>query len=183
MTLPSQPVPQADSRYPVGRFQAPSETTRDALLHAIASIAELPTELRNVVEDLAPDQLDTPYREGGWTVRQVIHHVADSHLNAYARIRLALTEDWPRVKPYDEGAWAVLHDAVTAPIEWSLELIESLHARWVMLLQSLDGEGWQRGYDHPEEGRVTVERAVLKYAWHGRHHTAHIAHLRSRMDW
>ena len=127
-------------------------------LDAIATLAELPEMLRNAVDGLDAAQLSTPYREGGWTVRQVVHHVADSHMNAFIRLRLALTEDWPTIKPYDEKAWATLHDAA-APIEWSLELVESLHARWVMLLQSLDEEQWHRGFRHPENGPMTVEVA------------------------
>jgi uncharacterized damage-inducible protein DinB len=171
-----------DPRYPVGRFTAPANISPNDRSGAIATLAELPEELRNAVDGLSFAQLSTPYREGGWTVRQVVHHVADSHMNAFVRIRLALTEDWPTVKPYDEAAWAKLHDSA-APVEWSLELIESLHARWVMLLQSLTEEQWQRGFKHPEDGRVTVEHAALVYAWHSRHHVAHITHLRTREKW
>jgi hypothetical protein len=123
-----------DPRYPVGRFTAPSTISPDERTDAIATLAELPEQLRNAVDGLSFAQLSTPYREGGWTLRQVVHHVADSHMNALVRVKLALTEDWPTIKPYDEKAWAMLHD-VAAPVEWSLELIESLHARWVMLLQ------------------------------------------------
>ena len=171
-----------DPRYPIGRFQAPEAISSDDRLLAIATLAELPSELRNVLRGLDGGQVDTPYREGGWTVRQVVHHVADSHSNALIRVKLALTEDWPTIKPYDEAAWARLHDA-TGPIEWSLELIESLHARWVMLLQSLQAPQWKRGFIHPEYGRETIERATLQYAWHSRHHAAHIQHLRQREAW
>jgi len=171
-----------DPKYPVGRFVAPATITTDERVNAIASIAELPEQLRNAVDGLSSAQLGTPYREGGWTVRQVVHHVADSHMNAFVRIRLALTEDWPTIKPYDEAEWAKLHDSA-APVEWSLELIEALHARWVMLLQSLSQAQWQRGYNHPEDGRVTVEHAALVYAWHSRHHVAHITHLRAKENW
>jgi hypothetical protein len=115
-------------------------------------------------------------------VRQLAHHIADSHMNAFIRVRLALTEDWPTIKPYDEQAWATLHDSA-APVEWSLELVESLHARWVMLLQSLTDEQWQRGYRHPENGPMSVEVATLMYAWHSRHHVAHITHLRAAGGW
>ena len=171
-----------DPRYPIGEFEAPATITPDERTGAIATLAELPEQLRNAVDGLSFAQLSTPYRDGGWTLRQVVHHVADSHMNALVRIKLALTEDWPVVKPYDEAAWAKLHD-MTAPIEWSLELIEALHARWVMLLQSLSEAQWQRGYNHPEDGRVTVEHAALVYAWHSRHHVAHITHLRAKENW
>ncbi len=171
-----------DPRYPVGRFTAPSTISPDERIDAIATLAELPEQLRNAVDGLSFAQLSTPYREGGWTLRQVVHHVADSHMNALIRVKLALTEDWPTIKPYDEKAWASLHD-VAAPVEWSLELIESLHARWVMLLQSLTEEQWHRGYDHPEAGKMTVEAATLLYAWHSRHHVAHITHLRAKEGW
>jgi uncharacterized damage-inducible protein DinB len=171
-----------DPGYPVGRFTAPSTISPDERTDAIATLAELPEQLRNAVDGLSFAQLSTPYREGGWTLRQVVHHVADSHMNALVRIKLALTEDWPTIKPYDEKAWAMLHD-VAAPVEWSLELVESLHARWVMLLQSLNEAQWHRGYDHPESGRMTVEVATLLYAWHSRHHVAHITHLRAKEGW
>jgi len=173
---------ELDPRYPVGKFSKPDTITPDERTSAIATLAQLPEQLRNAVDGLDSAKLSTPYREGGWTVRQVVHHVADSHMNAFIRIRLALTEDWPTIKPYDEASWATLHDMI-APIEWSLELVESLHARWVMLLQSLDEQQWQRGYRHPESGPATVELATLLYAWHSRHHVAHITHLRSRKNW
>lgn len=171
-----------DLRYPVGKFQRPDIITPDDRLFAISALAELPTHLRNAVESLDHAELATPYRDGGWTVRQLVHHIADSHMNAVIRIKLALTEDWPTVKPYDEKAWAVLHD-VAGPIEWPLNIIEALHARWVMLLQSLDEAQWQRGFRHPEMGASSVELSTLLYAWHSRHHTAHITHLRQREDW
>jgi hypothetical protein len=175
-------MPDLDPRYPIGKFTAPERITKDELLGAIAALADLPTELRNAVKGLKFAQLNTPYRDGGWTVRQVVHHLADSHMNAFIRIRLALTEDWPTIKPYNEAAWATLHDS-TAPIEWSLELIESLHARWVMLLQSLTNDQWQRGFRHPESGPTTIELATLAYGWHSRHHVAHINHLRVAQGW
>ena len=171
-----------DPRYPVGRFTPPATITPDERTGAITTLAELPEQLRNAVDGLNFAQLATPYREGGWTVRQVVHHVADSHMNAVIRVKLALTEDWPTIKPYDEAAWAKLHD-VAAPIEWSLEPVESLHARWVMLLQSLDEDQWQRGCNHPENGPMTVELLALLYAWHSRHHVAHITHLRAKENW
>ncbi len=178
----SQTATEVDPRYPVGQYRVPEEISADDRLLAIETLAELPSELRNAVRGLDAAQLDTPYREGGWTVRQVVHHLADSHMNALLRVKLALTEDWPTIKPYDEAAWARLHDAA-GPIEWSLELSESLHARWVMLLQSLQPAQWQRGFVHPESGRVSVAMATLQYAWHSRHHVAHIQHLRQREEW
>ena len=171
-----------DPRYPIGKFERPERISVEERLNAIAAIAELPEQLRNAADGLDSAQLNTPYREGGWTVRQLVHHIADSHMNAFIRVRLALTEDWPTIKPYDEQAWATLHDSA-APIEWSLELIESLHARWVMMLQSLTDEQWQRGYRHPENGPQTVEDATLMYAWNSRHHVAHITHLRVAEGW
>ncbi len=173
---------EVDPRYPLGRFQKPVEISSDDRLLAIATLAELPSELRNVVRGFDAAQLETPYREGGWTVRQVVHHLADSHMNALLRVKLALTETWPAISVYNEDAWVRLHDA-TGPVEWSLELVESLHARWVMLLQSLQAAQWTRGYVHPENGRQTVEQATLLYAWHSRHHVAHIQHLRRREEW
>jgi len=146
-------------------------------------LAELPELLRNALDRLNEGELNTPYREGGWTVRQLVHHIADSHMNAFVRMRLALTESSPTIKPYDEGAWADLHDSKAAPVEWSLELVESLHARWGMMLQAL-GEGqWQRAFVHPEAGTVTLEMATLNYAWHSRHHLAHITRLRAARGW
>jgi uncharacterized damage-inducible protein DinB len=173
---------EVDPRYPVGKFASPATITPDDRTGAIATLAELPEQLRNAVDGLNAAQLNTPYRDGGWTVRQLVHHIADSHMNAFVRIRLALTEDWPVIKPYDEKAWATLHDAA-APVEWSLELVESLHARWVMMLQSLKSEQWIRGYRHPENGPVSVEAATLMYAWHSRHHVAQITHLRAKESW
>jgi uncharacterized damage-inducible protein DinB len=171
-----------DPRYPVGRFQRPETITPHERMAAIAALAGLPGQLSAALDGLSRNQLDTPYREGGWTVRQLVHHVADSHTNAVSRIRLALTEDWPAIFAYKEKEWATLRDSA-APVGWSVALLESLHARWVMLLESLDEEQWQRGFRHPENGPMTVEFATLLYGWHSRHHVAHITHLRARMDW
>jgi hypothetical protein len=166
-------------RYPIGK---PSESK---LSHAanIAAIAGLPLAMRAAVSGLSETQLETPYREGGWTVRQVVHHVADSHMNAYVRIRLALTEDWPAIKPYAEARWAELADAKTLPVEVSLRLLEALHERWAALLQSLGEADWARGYVHPENGRQTLDAVAALYSWHSRHHTAHVTELRRRMGW
>ena len=184
--MSTTPAPAAspaviDPRFPIGKFRRAEANLTDHAAH-LAVLAALPENLRAAIEGLSTAQLDTPYRDGGWTVRQLVHHVADSHMNACIRIRLALTEDWPTIKPYNEAAWAELHDSV-APVEWSLELIESLHARWVMLLQSLTEAQWKRGFVHPEIGRLTVEESVVMYGWHSRHHLAHITHLRSREKW
>ncbi len=142
-----------DLRYPVGKFAGPIEQTPEQRRASIAVIAALPENLRSAVHGLSDSQVDTPYREGGWTVRQVVHHIADSHINAYVRARRALTEDWPAVNAYDEKLWAQLSDAHTMPISISLELLEALHRRWVVLFESLTDEQWQRGYVHSENGR------------------------------
>lgn len=149
----------------------------------IDDIAAAPQRMREVARDLTPAQLDTPYREGGWTVRQVIHHVPDSHLNAYIRLKLALTENEPTIKPYDEAAWATLPDVSDTPIETSLTLLESLHDRWTRLLRSLDEKQFSLPFRHPEHGTMTIDWLVGLYAWHGRHHAAHITSLRERMTW
>ena len=146
-------------------------------------IAMLPRRLGAAVAGLDAQQIETPYREGGWTLCQLVHHVADSHLNAYARLRLALTEDWPTIKPYNEALWAELYDARTLPVETSLALLLPLHARWSTLLVSLRAEDWERGYTHPENGRTPVHAMTALYSWHGRHHTAHVLALRERMSW
>jgi len=172
-------VTQRDPRYPIGRFSRPAAIEADERKSAVQDIAEMPELLRNALEGLNDDELNTPYREGGWTVRQLVHHIADSHMQAFSRVRLALTEDAPVIKPYDEKAWAALHDSIAAPVEWSLELIESLHARWVMMLQALSESQWKRVFVHPENGPQTIEFATLLYSWHSRHHVAHITHWRA----
>ncbi len=172
-------VTHRDPRYPIGRFSRPAAIEADERKSAVQDIAEMPELLRNALEGLNDDELNTPYREGGWTVRQLVHHIADSHMQAFSRVRLALTEDAPVIKPYDEKAWAALHDSIAAPVEWSLELIESLHARWVMMLQALNESQWKRVFVHPENGPQTIEFATLLYSWHSRHHVAHITHWRA----
>jgi uncharacterized damage-inducible protein DinB len=147
------------------------------------TLRTLPVCLRAAVEGLGEAQLDTPYREGGWTLRQVVHHVADSHANSFVRFKLALTEDWPTIKPYDEAAWANLADSRLQPVEVSLVWIEALHTRWVALLETLSEEDFRMGYIHPAMGRQTLATALALYAWHSRHHTAHIAGLRARKGW
>jgi uncharacterized damage-inducible protein DinB len=170
-------------QYPVGHFKWSGIASHEQLRHWIDEIGAAPAQLRTAVSGLSPQQIDTPYRPGGWTVRQVVHHVPDSHLNSYVRFRLALTEDEPTIKPYDEGRWAELPDSRTAPIEVSLSLLESLHERWIQLLRSLTAPDWKRTFRHPELGLVTLEQNAALYAWHGRHHVAHITSLRQRMGW
>ncbi|HLH00278.1 MAG TPA: bacillithiol transferase BstA [Bryobacteraceae bacterium] len=172
-----------DLRYPVGKFHFPDSVTPEERSKFVEQIAEAPARLRAAVAGLNDAQLDTPYRPGGWTVRQVVHHVPDSHINSYTRFRLALTEDQPTIKPYEEGRWAELADARTAPIEVSLRLLECLHSRWVGLLRSLSGEQWKRTFRHPDLGLVTLDKNAALYAWHGRHHVAHITNLRDRKGW
>jgi hypothetical protein len=173
-----------DLRYPIGKFVWPPRLSPEERSAAIQDIAELPKKLQDTTDGLFESQLDAPYREGGWTIRQTIHHVADSHMQASSRMRLALTEEWPQITPYQEALWAELPDVVTQPVATSLQLLEGLHARWTALLRSLRDADWaERGYIHPESGRRTVEQIAALYAWHGRHHTAHIAKLRERMGW
>lgn len=178
-------TPQPDLeplRFPVGRFTPPASYSAEARLASIDALRKLPDRLRGAVAGLSDAQLDTPYREGGWTVRQVVHHVADSHANAYVRMKLALTEDWPTIKPYDEAAWAKLGDS-SLPVQVSLDLIAALHARWVALLGAMSEDDFRRGYMHPESGRQDLARVLALYDWHSRHHTAHITGLRARMGW
>ena len=172
-----------DLQYPVGRFAWPDAVTLEDRRRFIYEIEQTPKNLRAAVAGLSDQQLDTPYRPGGWTVRQVVHHVPDSHLNSYLRFRLALTEDEPTIKPYDQGRWAELADARTAPVELSLALLDSLHKRWVLLLRSLSAADCSREFRHPELGEVTLEKNLALYAWHGRHHVAHITSLRESMGW
>jgi hypothetical protein len=172
-----------DPRYPIGPFRWPDTVADQELFQAIDQIAALPTELRSTAMGLSEEQLDTPYREGGWTVRQVIHHVADSHINSYVRFRLALTEDEPTIKPYDEKAWADLVDSRHAEPGLSLDLLEALHRRWSMLLRSFTSKQWKRTFQHPDRGPMRLDATTLLYAWHGRHHTAHVMALRERQRW
>lgn len=173
----------ADLRYPVGTFSFPDTFSAGDRLTFVGRIAETPAKLRAAIGGMSDEQLDTPYRPGGWTVRQVVHHFADSHLNSYVRFRLALTEDEPTIKPYREDQWAELPDARTGPVEVSLRLLECLHARWVALLRSLTDAEWKRTFRHPELGLISLEQNAALYAWHGRHHVAHIVGLRERMGW
>jgi hypothetical protein len=173
-------------RYPVGKFSPPAASTTagrvESRVASIRTLQQLPVRLRAAVKGLHDAQLDTPYRDGGWTVRQVVHHFADSHANSYVRFKLALTEDWPTIKAYDEAAWARLPDS-HMPLEPSLEFLSGIHARLVLLLQSMTEADFERGFVHPERGRVTLATNLAIYDWHSRHHVAHITRLRERMSW
>ena len=170
-------------RYPIGKFTGKDAYTSEDVAQFISRIESLPAKMEAAVKGLTADQLNTPYREGGWTVRQVVHHIPDSHLNAYIRYKLALTEDEPTIKPYAEDRWAQLADTQATPVEVSLAMLDSLHNRWVHLLRSLQPDDWKRAFRHPELGLVSLEKNLALYAWHGRHHVAHITSLRERNGW
>jgi uncharacterized damage-inducible protein DinB len=173
-----------DPRYPVGKFNRPSSAlTADERLSLITQIAATPARMREAVAGLTESQLDTPYRDGGWTVRQVVHHVPDSHMNAYTRVKLALTEEQPTIKPYDEAAWAKLNDVRDTPIETSLVLLETLHQRFDTILRALTDADCARTLLHPDMGVMTLDDVIGMYAWHGRHHVGHITSLRARSGW
>jgi DinB family protein len=172
-----------DLRYPVGPFQPKASTTRaerDALIHEIGA---LPAAMEQAVRGLDERQLDTPYRDGGWTVRQVVHHVPDSNMNGYTRLKLAMTEEDPAIKLFDQEQWAKIADVKATPVDVSLSLLANLHRRWLTILTSLDDGAFDRGLIHPDHGRVTIDWLVQMNAWHGRHHVAHITSLRERMHW
>ncbi len=173
----------SDLRHPVGTFDMSTEATTARRREWIRELADTPGQLRAAVEGLSEEQLDTPYRPEGWTVRQVVHHLPDSHLNGYIRFRLAVTETEPTIKPYDEKLWAELDDARSAPVEPSLALLTALHRRWVLLLESLPAADFSRKLNHPEIGIIALGSYLGAYAWHGRHHVAHITSLRERMQW
>ena len=172
-----------DPRYPVGTFTFNPAATPDTRATCIRAIAEAPALLRMAVIGLDDRQLATPYRPGGWTVREVVHHVPDSHLNAYCRFKFALTEDGPTIKPYDEAAWARLADTALTPPDVSLALLDALHSRWVALLNSMTAEDFARPLQHPEHGKLTLDWMLQQYAWHGRHHAGHVSELRKREGW
>lgn len=172
-----------DPRYPIGNYQPPKEVTPAMRQRAIDDIAALPAQFRAAIKGLNDAQLDTPYREGGWTVRQVVHHVPDSHMNAYVRWKLALTEDQPTIKPYEEARWAELADTKSTPIDVSLALLDSLHDRWVRLLRSVKDSDFARTFRHPDHGVRTLDWMLFLYQWHGKHHTAHITQLRKQRGW
>ena len=173
-----------DLRYPIGKFEFAGPATPEQRRRWIAAIKAAPAKFRASVEGLSPKQLDTPYRPGGWTVRQVVHHLPDSHMNAFIRFKLALTEDVPTIKPYDEKRWAELADVRKTPVEVSLALLGAIHERWVNLLKSLGPGDFARTFIHPEhQAPLTLEKTLALYAWHGAHHTAHVTSLSDRMGW
>lgn len=172
-----------DLRYPIGRFQMPPTVQAAEREPLIVAVESAPRELMKVVAGLSEVQIETPYRPEGWTVRQVVHHLADSHMNAYVRFRLALTEDEPTIKPYHEAAWADLSDARTGPIDVSLTLLSALHSRGVALMRAMTPEQWERAFRHPERGLLRLDQTLAMYAWHGRHHIAHIRGTRERNGW
>lgn len=172
-----------DLRYPIGRFEpgpAPDPWQRCAL---VVQLSEIPTQMKMAVAALSDNQLDTPYREGGWTARQVVHHLADAQLNWYTRTKLALTEDLPQIKPFDEALWAELHDGKAGPIEPSLILLQGITQRWAELFNSLTEDQWMRQMVHPERGVLIIANTLPMHVWHGHHHTAHVTELRKRMGW
>ena len=172
-----------DLRYPVGTFKFEGALSPEERLALIDQIAATPEKMRAAVAGLSEEQLDTPYRPEGWTVRQVVHHVPDSHLNSYVRFKLALTEEHPTIRAYDENLWANTDDARTAPVEVSLDLLEALHRRWILFLRSFEDKDFARTFHHSELGSVSVDKNIALYAWHGRHHVAHITSLRERSGW
>lgn len=172
-----------DSRYPIGQFEVKEASTDAERSVLIDQIEQAPAQMRAAVTGLTDEQLDTPYREDGWTVRQVVHHVADSHINGYVRFKWAATEEHPTLKHYGGPPWAELADGKSAPVDLSLDLLDTLHRRWVVFLRSLDPDEFQRPITHPESGQWTVDGLLQLYAWHGRHHVAHVTELRRREDW
>ena len=169
-------------RYPIGRFERPGNVSAADIHSAINEIEALPAQLTAAVANWGDDRFDTPYRPEGWTVRQVLHHVADSHMTSYLRFKLALTEEEPTIKPYKEDGWAKLADAA-APVQPSLDLLSLLHQRWVLLLRSIPPDQWNRTFRHPERGVMRLDTNLMLYAWHGKHHLAHITGLAERMGW
>lgn len=179
MTFPSK----TDPRYPTGPFTFDPDVTPEKRRKAIRAIREAPAALRAAVTGLTDAQVGTPYRDGGWTVRQVVHHVPESHMNAFTRFKLALTEDAPTIKTYEEDRWVNLGDIERTPLETSLVLLEALHARWVTLLEVMTAGDFGRPLVHPEIGQVTLDRMLQLYAWHGAHHVAHITTVRALRGW
>ncbi|HVS31425.1 MAG TPA: putative metal-dependent hydrolase [Thermoanaerobaculia bacterium] len=173
----------SDLRYPVGRFEPRHTLTSEQRRSLIGEIAAAPQRMREAVRGLGDSELDTPYRDGGWKVRQVVHHLPDSHMNAYVRLKFTLTEQEPVIKPYDQETWAMLPDSQLTPIATSLTLLDSLHERWTTLMTSMAPADFQRKFTHPEHGLMTLDWLVAMYAWHGRHHVGHIASLRERKGW
>ena len=170
-------------RYPIGKFKLEGEVTEEMISKFIRDLVEVPGEFKKAVEGLTEEQLNTVYRSGGWNLKQVVHHVVDSHMNSYIRFKLALTEDEPQIKAYDEKKWAELADSSMTPVSVSINLLDNLHSRWADLLRSMSFKDFQRTYRHPVNGVSTLGRALALYSWHGKHHAAHITSLRKRMGW
>jgi hypothetical protein len=181
--MPADRPTETSPQYPVGRFSVPAAITREMREAAVEEIGALPSALAASLAGLNEAQIATPYRVGGWTVREVVHHVADSHMHAYIRVKFALTEEMPTIRPYDEGAWAALPDVQTIPIATSVSILDGVHARWTACLRGLEEEQFGRQFVHPELGPQRLDLSLLRYAWHGRHHVAHITALRERMGW
>jgi len=175
-------VTATDPRYPVGKFSTPDSVSSEQRMKFLEEVTQTPARLRAAVEGLNDSQLDTPYRDGGWSPRQVVHHVADSHMNAFIRFKLALTEDNPTIKPYAESLWAELADA-KLPLETSLVTVDQVHYRWTTVLRAMTDSQWARTFNHPENGKRRLDQVLGLYAWHGRHHVAHITGLRERKGW
>jgi len=177
-------MPVTNPHFPIGKYHEPATVTPAQRAAWMDDVAGTPAAMRAAVSGLSPAQLDTPYRDSGWTLRQVVHHVPDSHMNAYMRFKLALTEDVPVIKPYDQARWAELPDSAATPIETSLALLDALHARWVRLMRAMSPADFARSFRHPEYDRIfTLDSTLGLYAWHGRHHVAHITALRERNGW
>jgi uncharacterized damage-inducible protein DinB len=173
----------ADLRYPIGKFSEDPDVTPEKRRTFMTAIEQAPAAFRRAVAGLTPAQLDTPYREGGWTVRQVVHHMADSHLQSLVRFRVALTEDNPAISGYDPAKWAELPDAKIGPVEVSLALFEAVHTRWLLLLRAMNAADFGRTFRRPDGQVITLDRLLQTYAWHGKHHAAHITDLRERLGW
>lgn len=174
---------QQDPRYPIGKFDKNITITKEMRKDFIKTIETLLSQLKKEVENLSQLQLDTPYRDGGWTIRQVVHHLPDSHINSYVRFKLALTEDNPQIKTYEEHLWAELPDTFKTPIDVSLNLLDALHTRWAILLRSLTDEQFEKTFQHPEWEKITLSKTLALYAWHSKHHLAHITELKKKMGW
>ena len=173
----------SDPRYPIGKFTFEGSPDQEQRKKLIEDIAQTPSALRDAVKGLTPQRIETPYRDGGWTVRQVVHHVPESHMNAYIRFKLALTEEAPTIKPYMEDRWALTSEVQSTPLETSLAMLDCLHDRWVRVLRGLQPQDWKRTFNHPELGVMPLDKNLALYAWHGRHHVAHVTELRKRMGW
>ena len=173
----------ADLRYPIGKYEPTEKLTEENRKQLLTQIEEAPKRLRAAVAGLSREQLNTPYRDGGWTVQEVVHHLADAHMNGYTRFKFALTEDEPTIKPFDEARWAELSDSKTTPVETSLTLMDALHQRWTNLMRGMSPSDFSRKMNHPERGAMTLDNYLSLSAWHARHHLAHITNLRQRNGW